>query len=246
MKPLRFLAAAVTAGLVIAGIAACGSSRFDEAKENVEKTGTANVALTATANGSTYRLELARFDITGRQTMSLFSDTDINAVDIQQTLIEGDYEIYLNGGWKLERLDDAGPTQVNASLVSAARQSFHINTGQTTIITYEFSVDGAPLVFGTGTLDLGVKVTPCPDGQGSCGSGCVDLQSNGSHCGACNIVCGMNEYCQWGECHTCTQGVQPALCNGACTDLSNDPANCGACGVICAPGSNCIMFGCYP
>jgi hypothetical protein len=42
----------------------------------------------------------------------------------------------------------------------------------------------------------------------SCGGACVNVQTNASHCGACNSACGGSERCSQGECRAqCTTGV---------------------------------------
>jgi hypothetical protein len=76
----------------------------------------------------------------------------------------------------------------------------------------------------------------CTSGLSVCGSECVDLEGDASHCGACGVTCGAQETCQAGAC-----GCQPGTerCGGACVALASDPANCGACGFACAAGQVC-------
>ncbi len=93
----------------------------------------------------------------------------------------------------------------------------------------------------------------CPPGQTLCGSSCVDLATNPSHCGACFSSClllGVNENnvatCNYGSCTTsCRQGWGD--CNGDPSDgcevnLSSDQRHCGACGNECdaLAGQPCI------
>ena len=78
----------------------------------------------------------------------------------------------------------------------------------------------------------------CPGGQIDCGSGCVDLNANGSHCGTCGNVCSTGSACIAGAC-TCQAGLTD--CFGVCVDTTSDPANCGACGTNC--GGNVCAAG---
>src|SRR6478672_5350867 len=48
------------------------------------------------------------------------------------------------------------------------------------------------------------KKSRCGTGQTQCGSGkkapCVDLQTDGSNCGGCGVVCPSGQSCQAGHC----------------------------------------------
>ena len=204
----------------------------------MKKTGTLSVALTASANGSTYRLRSAAFAVTGPQSASLSSETNINAADIQQTLTEGTgYAITLgplNGNpWYLERLDDAGPTTVNAALIGPATRNFTIVANGGTNVQYSFNVDGAPIVLGTGLLDVTIAVNQCPNGQVACSTGCTDLSANRLNCGVCGNACGPNMICTGpAVCSQCPVGLTACGTN-SCVDTNSDPQNCGGCGNLC-------------
>jgi len=45
---------------------------------------------------------------------------------------------------------------------------------------------------------------PCPDDQRNCGNGCVDVQENKTHCGACNTTCTGGQICAIGQCSVCS------------------------------------------
>jgi hypothetical protein len=70
----------------------------------------------------------------------------------------------------------------------------------------------------------------------TCGSDCVDLQTNPDHCGACNKPVGRG---------TCVNGAAvcptgTTACGGTCADTSTDPNNCGGCGVVATSGMTCV------
>ena len=82
---------------------------------------------------------------------------------------------------------------------------------------------------------------PCPGGLFACGNACVDLQTNGRHCGVCGTVCTEGQRCASGSC-TLDCSAPDALCGGRCVHLQSDDAHCGACGRACAgaAGSNTV------
>jgi hypothetical protein len=51
---------------------------------------------------------------------------------------------------------------------------------------------------------------PCPGAPELCGSLCVDLSSDGAHCGGCDLACGANERCTGGECE-CSGELFPCV-----------------------------------
>jgi hypothetical protein len=55
-----------------------------------------------------------------------------------------------------------------------------------------------------------VPADPCPGAPEPCDSSCVDLSSDGAHCGACNVACGSNERCSGGECE-CSGTLFPCV-----------------------------------
>ena len=95
----------------------------------------------------------------------------------------------------------------------------------------------------------GSCVTSCGPGLSVCGSGCVDLQSDAFHCGACNTTCRNNAICSAAHCvSTCPEGQ--LWCGGACVDPRTEPNNCGGCGIACLAGQACsngqCVQGCAP
>jgi hypothetical protein len=68
----------------------------------------------------------------------------------------------------------------------------------------------------------------------------VDLQSDRTHCGACDVACGQPAPdCAAG---TCTCNPPRTACAAACTDTRSDASNCGACGTVC-PLTNDVCVG---
>lgn len=86
-------------------------------------------------------------------------------------------------------------------------------------------------------------VCACPSARAAaCGVGCVDLQSDPDHCGACGNSCGAGSWCDQGQC-SCSQPQSwcPRL---GCVDLARDVASCGACGNACTGNARCEMGRC--
>lgn len=85
--------------------------------------------------------------------------------------------------------------------------------------------------------------TSCPTGTTPCGGGCVSLQNDRDHCGACGRACSASEVCVFGGCaRSCPMGG--VACDGTCRDLRTDHDNCGACGHVCPTGQACSSGRC--
>jgi hypothetical protein len=156
----------------------CGSSGAPGAKNKAM--GTIRMTLTAQTNGTTYRLRNAIFDISGVVSLSLDSETNPNASVLSATLPAGNYSIYLQDGWFLERLDGTTFVVVDATLVSPNPTSFAIVTATTTNVLYQFATNGTIVSIGSGTLDVSIDVTApsCTNCTGAiCGGACVDLSA---------------------------------------------------------------------
>lgn len=83
-----------------------------------------------------------------------------------------------------------------------------------------------------------------------CGSECVDLDADGSHCGDCDEACGDDDACVQGVCTdscdnscdaitevcdsgTCMCRTGFSRCGETCVDLQSDPLHCGECDETC-------------
>jgi sugar lactone lactonase YvrE len=117
------------------------------------------MALSASANGHTYRLRQATFAVTGPTTVSLDSEAQPDAAALTAALTAGSYTITLAGPWFLERLAAAGPVKVDATLTSSNPAAFTIAAGTTTAVAFSFATEGSIVTVGTGTLSVSVDVT---------------------------------------------------------------------------------------
>lgn len=71
-----------------------------------------------------------------------------------------------------------------------------------------------------------------------CGAGCVDVRSNGLHCGACGQECPDGSFCVEGSCAaTCSASTR--ACGLACVDVTSDPDHCGGCDMACPEDRAC-------
>jgi hypothetical protein len=73
------------------------------------------------------------------------------------------------------------------------------------------------------------------------GDVCIDLQTDPTHCGACDAACPPGVGCEAGEC-VCPQGQE--ACGDSCVNLLGDVSNCGSCGNTCADGKVCYLGVC--
>ncbi|MDQ3038078.1 MAG: hypothetical protein M3Q72_00560, partial [Actinomycetota bacterium] len=79
----------------------------------------------------------------------------------------------------------------------------------------------------------------CPGSQVVCGGRCVDLASDGAHCGACGTACGAGLVCSGSACvPSCGAGLTE--CSGSCVDTRFHPSHCTACGAACGPYANAV------
>jgi hypothetical protein len=124
------------------------------------------MGLSATANGHTFRLRHATFQITGPITTVLDSETDPDAEALVAVLDVGSYSAELRAGWTLERIDPAGPVQVNATLTSPNPVAFDITNGAVTSISFSFATDGQLVNVGQGSVAVSVNVTENGNGRG--------------------------------------------------------------------------------
>jgi hypothetical protein len=104
---------------------------------------------------------------------------------------------------------------------------------------------GTPVMIGTTPAVPGTPVTTSIPGSPSCSSGqtncygtCTDLQSDATHCGACNIKCASGKLCSAGSCTiSCSAGQ--TNCGGSCTNTQTSSQHCGKCNNPCSSGQTC-------
>lgn len=89
---------------------------------------------------------------------TLSSEDDIDSPFLESVLLRGSYEVTLEPGWFLERVDAEGATPVEAILLSASRQHAWIEGGHTSFVRFTFGVDGSLIDFFGGRLQIGIDV----------------------------------------------------------------------------------------
>lgn len=89
-------------------------------------------------------------------------------------------------------------------------------------------------------------VTTCLSGA-NCDGVCVQLATDGAHCGACGVSCTAGQVCSGGQCAVSCAAPLAACGAGVtmhCADLRSDPTSCGSCGHACADGQLCAGGSC--
>jgi hypothetical protein len=128
------------------------------------------IALSTAANGHSYRLRNASFDVNGPTHVTLSSETDPAAVDLVATVTAGSYVVTLADGWQLEREDLGSPMPVQATLVSPNPTSpLTVTAGRTTSVVFQFTTDGVPITLGS--IDIGIQVTEVDAGTAESDAG---------------------------------------------------------------------------
>jgi hypothetical protein len=206
--------------VTLAAIGSVGAIGCEAATDPAQSSAPGRVRLALSAqspSGVSYRLTSASFAVTGPQTATLSTDADPNATVLSTELDAGSYSIELAPGWVLERVTNEGAVAVAATLVSPNPVDFEIHALERTGVAFQFSVAGEVVELGDGTLDvtIGVDDETCVAPLARCADECVDLTSDASNCGACEVVCDSGQ---------CTNGV----CTGCAPnqyDLDGNPAN---------------------
>lgn len=95
------------------------------------------------------------------------SETNPDDPVITKRLVPGSYYVSLLGSsWFIERLTPSGPERVASSvLLSAATQFAYIWNGGTSTIAYRFGVDGQPIDFRSGELNIQIQIELPGEGQ---------------------------------------------------------------------------------
>ncbi|MDX2051224.1 MAG: hypothetical protein SFV15_02470 [Polyangiaceae bacterium] len=174
---LGLLKCALVAGWVLTGCGGSASNEVDPAK-----LGTLGLPLTTYGpSGAQYQLRHANFDIvpysyyyggystggaSNQQTMLLpttaSSDTNPDAPSIEVDLEQGQYQIYLQPGWSLERVENGVSTPVEAQLLSGETQWAYVSPHSTSWVSYQFGIGGRSLWLN-GKVNIDVQVYEDPN-----------------------------------------------------------------------------------
>jgi len=86
----------------------------------------------------------------------------------------------------------------------------------------------------------------CGEGLTTCGSTCVNAQTDPANCGVCGRVCATQDFCEDAVCvppaTSCDDGLE--LCSGRCYDTQTNRDHCGSCDHACDSGENCVAASC--
>lgn len=192
--------AVVLASLGAPAFMGCSSK---EDRTEVESVGTLNLNLTGTSSsGNHYRLRNAIFEVNGPDDVVLFTENDLTASTIRQTLAVGNYIVELVDGWWLERQRAGKFERVEAAVTSVNPAGFAIQEQGVTGVVFRFKAGDDVIELGHGALDLSIEVEDdgCQDGDVLCGSTCTDVSGDSNNCGACGVSCSEGEICSAGAC----------------------------------------------
>jgi hypothetical protein len=177
-KTVRWLPALLVA--VSAGMTACADNGT-RTGEGSAQTGTLALPLTSTSPaGIQYRLRNANFVIEQppyycngqgaagfggggcQPPITLSSETDPDAASLTVDLQESGYEVYLQPGWSMERIDAGVATPVEAQLLSDSTQWIYVTRHSTTWINFQFGI-GDHAIWFDGKLNIQISVYDNPD-----------------------------------------------------------------------------------
>ncbi len=227
-------------------------------------TGTLSLPLSTTsADGATFRLRNARFEIAGRNATVLETETDPTRTILSADLHPGPYTVLLAAGWHMEKFVAGVGTTVVATALTTEPQPAQIRPSATTRVTFRFQVEGHVVTLDSGKLEVAVEVatlcdpvdqTGCPTGA-KCTTGlepplgtpsagatiCATTGSTteGNACarGASGLDdCAAGLFCLSGTCaRICQLAAPPAGC--ACTRFAGtfeDQPTVGVCQPSCS------------
>lgn len=180
---------------------ALASACDDGAQQATGELGELSLPITATRAGVTYRLN-GTFSIRESDDSSvpilrtLRTEDDRDAPVVRTTLPEGDYYIFLEPGWTLERLWDGVLDEGAARLAIQNPFRVTVRGGALVHAVFLFDVSAPPTEHGT--LVIGIDVIAPP----VCGNGYLE----------------QGEFCDWGS-----HNGSPNGCDGACSFRCTGP-----------------------
>ncbi len=177
IKSLTMWGAALAMAWVVTG---CSG----KTEEQSDASGTLGLPLkTYAASGVEYRLRDAEFSVWGYPESCWSGDgaceyyeATIDGEDyldqdsILLDLEAGDYEIYLNPGWRLEKTEDGETEEVEAVLLNGDYQWVWVSPRSTSWVSFEFGV-GDREIWLNGQVNLTIEVYEDPDDYYWWGSG---------------------------------------------------------------------------
>lgn len=107
--------------------------------------------------------------------VTLDSEDNILAPEMRAEVRTGDYRIFLQNGWFLQRLEGGQAVEVEANLEGSHTQVFRVSGGANTVVSYRFLTNGEEVVFDRGTVVVrpevieedGGPIIPQPDATGA-------------------------------------------------------------------------------
>ncbi|HKY39374.1 MAG TPA: hypothetical protein VJN18_25725 [Polyangiaceae bacterium] len=178
---------------MLAGVVS-GCSRGDSGGDGEERVGTLNLPLaTYGSSGARYRLRDATFTITdpygwngysgeggaGSAQSSVSSEDAPDADTISLSLERGYYVVALQPGWRMEKSDDSGTEDVEATLLSSESQWLYVSPRSTSWAEFQFGIGGRELWLN-GNVNIGVTVFEDPDEYYGDGGGAGGQPATGS------------------------------------------------------------------
>jgi hypothetical protein len=188
---VRAAASRLCAGLIAAALGCHASDEtrvhgaLGPAASRGEASATGSLAVPlVTPDAAPYRLRTAVFDVqrSGVLVVSLDSEASPDARALTAELDPGQYEIRLNDGWSLERLDaQAVASPVRGALISPNPVGFGVRDGRVTSVAFTFTTSAGLVTFGKGAVSVRLGVTD-PSTLSGCDvvnqAGCAE----GQHC----------------------------------------------------------------
>lgn len=149
----------LTIGLLPVLLLACNPTQNikDPIEDRQEARGKISVPLTATSSsGKTYRLELPSIMLTSEN--EILSLKINEAAEINESLREGKWKLFIDEGWVLYRVDADTEVPVDAELIGDNPQSFEIHAGESTNVLIQFKTILEEIEFQDGDLEISIVI----------------------------------------------------------------------------------------